>query len=123
MTVFFLLLVSAHADTLALRNGTTVTGRWVSVDADQNLFQVDNQLKTYPRSDVLRVTFGSSVEPRKPAEPQKRTAPTVGQTVEQVTAALGQPQTILDLGEKKKVYVYPDLKITFVDGKVSEIGN
>jgi hypothetical protein len=42
------------------------------------------------------------------------------QTFEQVEAALGKPEKIVKLGPKT-VYVYKDLKITFVDGKVSDV--
>jgi hypothetical protein len=44
----------------------------------------------------------------------------MGQTIEQVKAALGQPEKIVDLGQKQ-IYVYKDLKITFVNGKVSDV--
>jgi hypothetical protein len=43
-----------------------------------------------------------------------------GQTVDQVTSALGQPKNIVDLGTKK-IYVYPDMKVTFKQGKVSDV--
>ena len=33
---------------------------------------------------------------------------------------LGQPKNIVDLGAKK-IYVYPDLKITFNNGKVADV--
>ena len=48
--------------------------------------------------------------------------PTValGQTPDQVIAALGQPKSIMDLGPKK-IYVYKDAKVTFRDGKVADI--
>jgi hypothetical protein len=48
--------------------------------------------------------------------------PTVGlgQTPDQVTAALGQPKTIMNLGPKK-IYVYQDMKVTFNGGKVTNI--
>ena len=48
--------------------------------------------------------------------------PTValGQTPDQVVAALGQPKSIMDLGAKK-IYVYKDAKVTFRDGKVADI--
>ena len=45
---------------------------------------------------------------------------TTGQTVEQVTAMMGQPKSVVDLGARK-IYVYPDMKITFTAGKVSNI--
>jgi hypothetical protein len=44
----------------------------------------------------------------------------VGQTPAQVTAALGQPVTIIDLGVKK-IYKYKDMKVTFKAGKVADI--
>jgi hypothetical protein len=31
---------------------------------------------------------------------------------------MGQPKNIVSLGAKK-IYVYPDLKVTFVDGKMT----
>jgi hypothetical protein len=44
----------------------------------------------------------------------------VGQTVDQVVAALGQPQKIAKVGAKQ-IYFYKDLKITFTNGKVSDV--
>ena len=44
----------------------------------------------------------------------------LGQTPEQVMAALGPPDKIVDLGSKK-IFVYKDLKITFLDGKVTDV--
>lgn len=48
--------------------------------------------------------------------------PTValGQTAAQVTAILGQPRQIIDLGSKQ-IYKYPDMKVVFIDGKVSDV--
>lgn len=48
--------------------------------------------------------------------------PTValGQTADQVVGALGKPKSIMDLGTKK-IYVYPDMKVTLNDGKVTDI--
>jgi hypothetical protein len=44
----------------------------------------------------------------------------VGQTIEQVKATLGEPEKIVNLGVKQ-IYIYRDLKITFVSGKVSDV--
>jgi len=44
----------------------------------------------------------------------------LGQTIEQVKDALGQPEKIVDLGQKQ-IYVYKDLKITFINGKVADV--
>jgi hypothetical protein len=67
-----------------------------------------------------------AVQPEQPAVTQPAPAPAapveikLGQTIDQVVAALGQPEKIVDLGSRK-IYVYKDLKITFVDGKVSDV--
>jgi len=55
--------------------------------------------------------------PVPPPEPVKIG---LGQTTDQVVAGLGQPDKVVDLGSKK-IYIYKDLKITFVDGKVSDV--
>lgn len=44
----------------------------------------------------------------------------LGQSIEQVVAALGQPEKIVNLAEKR-IYVYKDLKVTFLNGKVSDV--
>ena len=43
----------------------------------------------------------------------------IGQTTDEVVAILGQPEKILNLGAKQ-IYVYKDLKVTFVKGKVTD---
>jgi hypothetical protein len=37
-----------------------------------------------------------------------------------VIAAFGQPDKIVNLGAKK-LYIYKDMKVTFVGGKVSDV--
>ena len=44
----------------------------------------------------------------------------VGQTIDQVTTALGTPLKIVNLGAKR-IYVYKDIKVTFTDGKVTDV--
>jgi hypothetical protein len=55
-----------------------------------------------------------------PAAPAAPVEIALGQTVDQVTAALGQPKNIVDLGPKK-IYVFKDMKVTFKDGKVTDV--
>src|SRR5208283_5891725 len=43
-----------------------------------------------------------------------------GQTPDQVVAAIGQPDKIINLGAKQ-IYVYKDIKVTFINGKVSDV--
>jgi hypothetical protein len=44
----------------------------------------------------------------------------LGQTPEQVQTAFGQPEKVVNLGSKQ-IYVYKDLKVTFVNGKVTDV--
>ncbi len=44
----------------------------------------------------------------------------LGQSIDEVTAIQGKPQKVVDLGSKK-IYVYPDIKVTFIDGKVTDV--
>jgi hypothetical protein len=54
--------------------------------------------------------------------PAPASAPTIalGQTIAQVTAIMGAPSEIVDLGAKK-IYKYPDMKVVFMHGKVSDV--
>jgi hypothetical protein len=52
-----------------------------------------------------------------PAAPPATVA--IGQSTDEVVAILGQPEKILNLGAKV-IYVYKDLKVTFVKGKVTD---
>ena len=66
-------------------------------------------------------------QPDKPMEPIPPPAPPVesitvnlGDTIEKVVAAMGQPKNIVNLGAKQ-IYVYANLKVTFADGKVVDV--
>lgn len=56
--------------------------------------------------------------PDQPPAPPKTIA--VGQTKAVVTATWGPPTKDIKLGSKE-IYVYPDMKVTFVAGKVSDV--
>jgi hypothetical protein len=58
-----------------------------------------------------------AADPPPQADPQTIK---LGQTTDQVQAALGKPDKIVDLGAKQ-IYVYKDLKVTFVNNKVTDV--
>lgn len=60
---------------------------------------------------------GQQAQQAPPPEPQQIEK---GQTPEQVKAALGPPEKIVNLGAKQ-LYVYHDIKVTFVNGKVADV--
>jgi hypothetical protein len=61
--------------------------------------------------------------PPQPAQPQQQSEPRtvqLGMTADQVQAALGNPKKIFNVGSKQ-IYVYQDVKVTFLNGKVSDV--
>lgn len=54
------------------------------------------------------------------AAPAKMETITLGQTIAEVVAMKGQPKNILNF-TTKQIYVYPDMKITFVKGKIADV--
>jgi hypothetical protein len=57
-----------------------------------------------------------------PPPPADAPPPTIamGQTKDQVTAGFGQPARIAKLGAKE-IFYYKDMKVTFTNGKVSNV--
>ena len=60
---------------------------------------------------------GQAQQQAPPPEPQQIEK---GQTPDQVKAALGNPDKIVNL-RPKQIFVYKDLKVTFINGKVSDV--
>lgn len=60
---------------------------------------------------------GGQDQGQQQAEPQTIQ---MGMTPDQVQGALGQPSKIVNLGPKQ-IYVYKDLKVTFLNGKVVDV--
>jgi hypothetical protein len=56
-------------------------------------------------------------QPEQQAEPQTIQ---LGMSTDQVQGALGKPEKIFNLGAKQ-IYVYKDVKVTFLNGKVSDV--
>lgn len=55
-----------------------------------------------------------------PAPAKAPVSISMGQSIDEVTAALGPPKDTIDLGAKK-IYVYKDMRVTFIGGKVSDV--
>ena len=57
------------------------------------------------------------------APQQQQASPTtiaLGQTISQVVDSMGSPKQIVDLGPKQ-IYVYSNMKIIFINGKISDV--
>ena len=79
--------------------------------------QAADQAEKEATSDTAASGPGPNAASAPAAEP---VSVDVGQTIDQVTAALGTPLKIVNLGAKK-IYVYKDMKVTFNNGKVSDV--
>ena len=62
----------------------------------------------------------SPTPPPPPTEPAT-TPQLLGKTTTEVTAAMGQPDKIVKLSAVKQIYIYKDVKVVFVSGKVTDI--
>jgi len=60
------------------------------------------------------------IAPPPPPADQPPATIGLGQTVDQVVGSLGQPVRIANVGAKQ-IYFYKDLKVTFTNGKVSDV--
>lgn len=65
-------------------------------------------------TQVEQSVIGSAVQPVEPAVVR------MGQTTDEVVAALGTPEKVVDLGAKQ-IYIYSDMKITFLNGRVTDV--
>ncbi|MFZ0863406.1 MAG: hypothetical protein WB781_01150 [Candidatus Sulfotelmatobacter sp.] len=64
---------------------------------------------------------GQDQQAAQPAEQQAEPQTIqLGMTTDQVTGALGKPEKIVNLGAKQ-LYIYKDMKITFLNGKVADV--
>ena len=66
---------------------------------------------------------GQEQQAAAPQQPEQQAEPAevkLGMTTDQVEGALGKPDKKVTLGPKQ-IYIYKDMKVTFKDGKVSDV--
>jgi hypothetical protein len=86
-------------------------------DDDQQQNQADGQQEANAFPANGPVANQQSTPQQPPAEPQ---TVQLGMTTEQVQATLGKPDKAFNLGAKQ-IYVYQDVKVTFMNNKVSDV--
>jgi hypothetical protein len=80
----------------------------------------------FPRESLPTATADSVIAGISRVLTVERTAPggpktvALGQTTAELESVLGKPEKIIDLGTKT-IYVYKDIKVTLVDGKVADV--
>jgi len=87
-----------------------------------NADQIEQQVVTESQSAQSAQPADNSGNASVPAEPAPSQPVTIslGQSIDQVVAIMGKPLQIADLGSKK-IYKYKDMKITFLNGNVSDV--
>ena len=90
----------------------------ITVQPDENAAASAPQQQPPPQQQAL-APIPPPPPPADAAPPQPKTI-SVGETREQVVAILGQPQKVANVG-KKEIDYYPDMKVIFVQGKVSDV--
>ncbi len=95
--------------------------------ADQNAqTEISQQYQEAERAEREALSGPGTPTGSAPPPPVVSTPPpppqevSLGMTVDQIVSMLGQPKNIMDVGPKK-IYIYPQYKITFKEGKVSDI--
>lgn len=66
--IFAIFCSMSMADTLQLRDGSSVGGNWLGADAQKVRFLVNDQVQNYNRSDVIAVSFGDGAVTPAPAQ-------------------------------------------------------
>jgi len=89
-------------------------------DIKQQLADADSADKEATQSAPADASAPGGETAPAPAQQTATVNIAMGQTIDQVTSALGQPLTVINLGAKK-IYKYKDMKITFMNGKVSDV--
>ena len=70
-----ILSISAFADTIELKNGKLVKGRYLGGTQNTIRFEVDGKVELFSVADVLALTFGETAIAPSVAEPAARPAP------------------------------------------------
>jgi hypothetical protein len=100
----------------------SMVGEVLKIDADDSAKSDDksgDQQQAAPAADAGQQPAADQAKADPAAAPAPPATVEIGQTTDEVVAILGQPDKILNLGPKQ-IYVYKDLKVTFVKGKVTD---
>jgi hypothetical protein len=92
-------------------------GQLLSINEDTQQQSQSGQQQGGQEQAQQQAAPAQAQQPQQQAEPQTIEK---GQTPDQVQAALGKPDKIVNLGTKQ-LYIYKDMKITFVNGKVADV--
>jgi len=106
------------------RGKTLTTDQVLALVGEVLKVQPDDSAKSDDQSNQQQGAAGGDANQQQaaPAEQAPAAPPAtveIGQSPDDVVAILGQPEKIINLGPKQ-IYVYKDLKVTFIKGKVTD---
>jgi hypothetical protein len=96
-----------------------IIGNTIKYDVDGTVYEKPFQATAAPEPPPPPEPAMAPIAPPPPPPAAPKTI-ALGQTKDEVAAILGQPDKVANLGTKEIDY-YPDMKITFVKGKVTDI--
>ncbi|HEV2200657.1 MAG TPA: hypothetical protein VGR73_12610 [Bryobacteraceae bacterium] len=108
-------LVSGETYDVNLRGSTRQTRYKALVS-----FEFDNGFLETADLAAVKKVVDDVIAPESTISAANTKTVELGQTPEQVEAALGKPDTIVNLGAKR-TYVYKTMKVIFQDGKVADV--
>jgi hypothetical protein len=115
--------VFPHGSTPTPDQVLSLVGEVLKVDADDSAKSddkgADQQQAAPAGGDAAQQPAADQAAAAPAAPPAPPATVEIGQSTDEVVAILGQPEKILNLGPKQ-IYVYKDLKVTFVKGKVTD---
>jgi len=105
------------ADTFQrVEGGNTATRRY---KGSLDYFFSGGYLQTADFTEIKKIINGVLVAESEYQDAGPATV-SLGMTPAQVESALGKPSKVIELGTKQ-IFVYSDIKVTFVDGKVTDV--
>jgi hypothetical protein len=108
---------------------TPTTDQVLSMVGEVLKVQQDDSAPADNKGDQQQAAAGNQDQGQQPAGQQgngqaqaAQPPPTIqlGQTVDDVVGMIGQPDKKIELGAKQ-IYVYKDIKVTFINGKVADV--
>ena len=109
-----------QGDTLTI--GCTMSGAWLDFKIQGDKLVAGNGQVWVREASTMGSAQVPLPEIAPPPPPPDAPPPTIalGQTMDQVTAGFGQPLRVAKLGAKA-IFYYKDMKVTFTNGKVSNV--
>jgi len=89
-------------------------------DTIGQVFAISDQDQQGQGNDAGQQQQGGQQQPAQQEQQAEPQTIQLGMTTDQVQAALGKPEKIFNVGAKQ-IYVYKDVKVTFLNGKVSDV--